>query len=58
VLLFIGSYTDSPGIEMIRRHVEQYIERRDGLGSSWENIILSTGASDAIKVIVFEKLIS
>jgi alanine transaminase len=58
VLLFIGSYTDSPGIEMIRRHVAQYIERRDGLVSNWENIILSAGASDAIKVIVFEELIS
>ena len=58
MLLFIGSYTDSPGIEMIRRHVAQYIERRDGLVSNWENIILSAGASDAIKVIVFEELIS
>jgi hypothetical protein len=47
---FIGSYTDSPGIEIIRRHVAQYIERRDGIGSKWENIILSAGASDAIKV--------
>jgi len=58
VLLFIGSYTDSPGIEIIRRHVAQYIERRDGIGSNWENIILSAGASDSIKVIVFEELIS
>lgn len=46
-----GSYTDSPGIEIIRRHVAQYIERRDGIGSNWENIILSAGASDAIKVM-------
>jgi len=48
----VGSYTDSPGIEMIRRHVAQYIERRDGLVSSWENIILSAGASDAIKAVL------
>jgi aspartate/methionine/tyrosine aminotransferase len=46
-----GSYTDSPGIEIIRRHVAQYIERRDGFPSNWENIILSAGASDAIKVV-------
>jgi alanine transaminase len=51
-LLVTGSYTDSPGIEIIRRHVAQYIERRDGISSNWENIILSAGASDAIKVIV------
>jgi alanine transaminase len=58
VLLFVGSYTDSPGIEIIRRHVAQYIERRDGISSDWQNIILSAGASDSIKVIVFEELIS
>jgi alanine transaminase len=46
-----GSYTDSPGIEIIRKHVAQYIERRDGFPSNWENIILSAGASDAIKVV-------
>jgi aspartate/methionine/tyrosine aminotransferase len=49
-MLLTGSYTDSPGIEIIRRHVAQYIERRDGIASNWENIILSAGASDAIKV--------
>ncbi len=26
----VGSYSDSPGIEIIRRHVAAYIERRDG----------------------------
>ena len=57
-MLFIGSYTDSPGIEIIRRHVAQYIERRDGISSNWENVILSAGASDSIKVIVFEELVS
>jgi alanine transaminase len=58
LFLFVGSYTDSPGIEIIRRHVTQYIERRDGISSDWQNIILSAGASDSIKVIVFEELIS
>jgi alanine transaminase len=48
----VGSYTDSPGIEIIRRHVAQYIERRDGIGSNWENIILSAGASDSIKSVL------
>jgi alanine transaminase len=58
VLLFVGSYTDSPGIEIIRRHVAKYIERRDGISSDWQNVILSAGASDAIKVIIFKELIS
>lgn len=39
----IGSYTDSPGIEIIRRHAAQYIERRDGIPADWQNIILSSG---------------
>lgn len=45
----LGSYSDSPGIEIIRRHVAQYIERRDGFPSSWENIILCAGASEGIR---------
>lgn len=39
----VGSYTDSPGIEVIRRHVAQYIERRDGIPSDWQNVILTAG---------------
>ncbi|KAJ8924559.1 hypothetical protein NQ315_000708 [Exocentrus adspersus] len=48
----VGSYTDSPGIEVIRRHVAEYIERRDGIPSDWQNIIISAGASDAIKNVL------
>ncbi|CAG9771077.1 unnamed protein product [Ceutorhynchus assimilis] len=48
----VGSYTDSPGIEVIRRHVAQYIERRDGIPADWQNIIISAGASDAIKNVL------
>lgn len=39
----VGSYTDSPGIEIIRKHVAQYIEDRDGIPSDWQNIIISAG---------------
>lgn len=39
----VGSYTDSPGIEIIRKHVAEYIERRDGIPSNWQNIIISAG---------------
>lgn len=49
----VGSYTDSTGIEIIRRHIAQYIERRDGgIPADWQNIIISGGASDAIKNVL------
>ncbi|KAF2882326.1 hypothetical protein ILUMI_23850 [Ignelater luminosus] len=49
----VGSYTESPGIELIRRHVAEYITRRDGgIASDWQNIVLSAGASDGIKNIL------
>ncbi|XP_054286727.1 alanine aminotransferase 1-like [Macrosteles quadrilineatus] len=49
----VGSYTDSPGIEIIRKHVAQYIERRDGgIPCDWQNVILSAGASDGIKSVM------
>nr|CAD7589579.1 unnamed protein product [Timema genevievae] len=47
-----GSYTDSPGIEVIRRHVAHYIEKRDGIPSNWEDILLSAGASEGIKNVL------
>lgn len=46
----VGSYTDSPGIEIIRRHVAEYIEKRDGIPSNWENIVVCAGES---KVALF-----
>lgn len=48
----VGSYTDSPGIEMIRRQAAEYITERDGVPSCWEDIILSAGASDGIKAVL------
>ncbi|KAF6203321.1 hypothetical protein GE061_003739 [Apolygus lucorum] len=48
----VGSYTDSPGIEVIRRQAAAYIEERDGVPSNWQDIILSAGASDGIKSVL------
>lgn len=46
----LGSYSDSAGIEIIRRHVADYITKRDGgIPSSWENVVLCAGASEGIK---------
>ena len=48
-----GSYSDSPGIELIRRHVADYITRRDGgIQADWLNVILCAGASEGIRVSV------
>jgi len=47
----VGSYSESAGIECIRKHVAQYIQERDGgIPCDYHNIILSNGASDGIKV--------
>ncbi|XP_025994302.2 LOW QUALITY PROTEIN: alanine aminotransferase 1 [Solenopsis invicta] len=46
----VGSYSESAGIECVRKHVAQYIEERDGgISCDYHNIILSNGASDGIK---------
>ena len=43
----VGSYSDSPGLEIIRRHVAEYIKQRDGgIESDWQKIILCAGASE------------
>lgn len=48
----LGSYSDSAGIEIIRQHCAEYIQKRDGIPSDWNNIILSAGASGSIKAIL------
>ena len=46
----VGSYTHSMGVELIRQHCAQYIEKRDGHSSDASNIYLTNGASEGIKV--------
>lgn len=47
----VGSYSESAGIEVIRKHVANYIQQRDGgIPCDYRNVILSNGASDGIKV--------
>lgn len=48
----VGSYSASPGIDVIRKDVADYISNRDGHMSSPADIILCTGASDGIKTIL------
>lgn len=49
----LGSYTDSTGIEVIRRQVAAYIEERDGgIPSDFNDIVLTAGASPGIKSLL------
>merc|ERR1711971_1179086 len=48
----VGSYTDSPGMEIIRRHVADYISERDGSPADWHNVMLCAGASEGIRAVM------
>ncbi|VDM57922.1 unnamed protein product [Angiostrongylus costaricensis] len=47
-----GAYSQSTGIDVIRRHVAEYIEKRDGFPCDPENVILSGGASESIRNVL------
>lgn len=47
----VGAYSDSAGVEIIRRHVAEYIENRDGFPADWQNVILTSGASEGVKCL-------
>jgi alanine transaminase len=48
----VGAYSDSSGVEVIRRDIADYITKRDGIPADFNNVFMSTGASDAIKSIL------
>lgn len=49
----IGSYSDCFGIDVARRDVAAYIAQRDGgIPCDYNDVFLSTGASDGIKTIL------
>ena len=48
----VGAYSESTGVEIIRRHVADYIKERDGIDSDWTNIVLSGGASEVIRSLL------
>lgn len=48
----LGSYSDSAGIEIIRRHVAEYIQNRDGVPAKYEDVYLCAGASQSIKSVM------
>lgn len=50
----VGSYSESTGLEIIRKHVASYIEQRDGgnVKVDYQNVFLSTGASQGVKALL------
>ena len=45
-----GCYSDSVGIAIVRKHIAEYIEKRDGYPCNIKDIIVTNGASSAVKV--------
>nr|CAD2178080.1 unnamed protein product [Meloidogyne enterolobii] len=48
----VGAYTQSNGIELIRKHIAQFIERRDKIPCDPDSICISGGASEAIRNVL------
>ncbi|KAI1729704.1 aminotransferase class I and II domain-containing protein [Ditylenchus destructor] len=48
----VGAYSQSTGVDVIRKHVAEFIERRDGISCDYENVLLSGGASEAIRNVL------
>ena len=46
----IGAYTDSQGILAVRQDVCKFLHERDGFEASPENIFLTNGASEAVRL--------
>ncbi|KAJ3087824.1 hypothetical protein HK102_010206 [Quaeritorhiza haematococci] len=48
----VGAYSHSQGVPLVRKHVAQYIEERDGYPSNPEHIFLTAGASPGVQVVL------
>ncbi|XP_048886834.1 alanine aminotransferase 2 [Brienomyrus brachyistius] len=49
----LGSYSASQGVDCIRKDIATYVEQRDqGVPCNWDNVYLTTGASDGIMSIL------
>ena len=49
-ILYIGSYTDTTGLRIVREHVAQFITKRDDYTADPDSIFLTSGGASAIKV--------
>ncbi|THD24795.1 Alanine aminotransferase [Fasciola hepatica] len=48
----VGVYSQSTGVQIVREDVARYIKNRDNLPANPSDIFLSTGASEAVKIIL------
>jgi len=49
----LGSYSDSAGVELFRKEIAEFIDRRDNLNSSeYKDIYITNGASSGINTIL------
>ncbi|KAI0797294.1 transaminase [Irpex lacteus] len=48
----IGAYSHSKGVPLIRKHVAQFIEERDGYPADPEDIFLTAGASAGVSLLL------
>jgi alanine transaminase len=48
----VGAYTETAGLAVVRRQVAEFMERRDGVKADAKRIILTNGASDAIRRVI------
>ncbi|XP_067935095.1 alanine aminotransferase 1-like [Watersipora subatra] len=48
----VGSYSESSGLKNVRKHIAEFIERRDGYQADMNHVFTSTGASEGIKTIL------
>lgn len=48
----VGAYTHSKGVPIIRQHVAEFIEKRDGFPADPEHIYLTSGASSGVSSVM------
>jgi len=48
----VGAYSNSQGISIARKHVAEYISKRDGYSADPNDIFLTAGASTAVKYLI------
>ena len=48
----VGAYSESAGVELIRRHAAEYIEKRDGFPANYQDVVLTAGASEGVRAVL------
>ena len=48
----VGAYTASKGVPLVRQHVSDFLQQRDGYAENIENIYLTAGASSGISTLL------